>query len=480
MAINTGYARTAAGTIWLSFEDGAPTTATTDLLDIGTIKYEYDLEIGSDTINATGALLGATTATISDELSNGISAFEAFGASLGGWNLTGFRVGYPPTMNATLYVQRNATTTYTFPYEISYFDLAEDERSRALSMTLRPRRMMSNTNVGQYWQAKSPAETNVFYYIDSVGSEQEINAVGAGEFVLDQVAEFGGTSTIWAPAELNTSIAAYNQLATYPYSNRSQLEDRKVVICVANVGALDATYFDRPVEQLVRGLAAWEGAIFGSAFSVNFYINRQRKDYNVELTNSQLIDIKRARVRNPVRQIATTLYVEKDAAENIPTVQNATATANYQPWASKTYSINIANLSPHIQSAEFSYSPIGGRDPYAFLAIGGSSNAFNSNIELAVGGLSVNALAVASGAQGAFTNQQRVEFTAFGIDSVKPWQAVRFDEDTTRFLAYDRTAAAITEQSTNRHYRPTSIEYNLKQDTVTVSAYEIDARYWSF
>ena len=42
MAINTGYARTAAGTIWLSFEDGAATTATTDLLDIGTIKYEYD------------------------------------------------------------------------------------------------------------------------------------------------------------------------------------------------------------------------------------------------------------------------------------------------------------------------------------------------------------------------------------------------------------------------------------------------------
>jgi hypothetical protein len=89
------------------------------------------------------------------------------------------------------------------------------------------------------------------------------------------------------------------------------------------------------------------------------------------------------------------------------------------------------------------------------LASTGSAGKWNTN-NVALGGATAYLGAFDLSAQ----TSERIETTILGVDKVKPYQVLRFDTDTpSRFQ--------------NKHFRPTSIKYNFKDDTIKITAYKI-------
>jgi hypothetical protein len=81
--------------------------------------------------------------------------------------------------------------------------------------------------------------------------------------------------------------------------------------------------------------------------------------------------------------------------------------------------------------------------------------------EVLIASKAAQAYSQATGAFVTNTAQYKVDLDILGVDKIKPWEVIRFNE-------------TVPSRYWGKHFRPTSLSYDLKADRVRVTAYEID------
>ena len=145
--LNTAPFSSLAGNVWIEIDAGNTVNGTLQLIDMGTIDFEFDLMPSDQTVVSIGGMPGATTAVFDDYISNRASLYSTLINALGTYDP--FQTSIPPRAKATLYLQpRGEAFQYRFPFEFSAVDLSTDLRSKTTTIELSPR--SSNLNVGTW------------------------------------------------------------------------------------------------------------------------------------------------------------------------------------------------------------------------------------------------------------------------------------------------------------------------------------------
>jgi hypothetical protein len=213
---------------------------------------------------------------------------------------------------------------------------------------------------------------------------------------------------------------------------------------------------DDPILGKVISVAGMEGAVFGSAFSVNFYMNRRNNRENVVLSNSDLTEMKIVRGSQQIN--AVNVRITPSSSPEFPTTFSPTsAQLEGSILGSQFFGLELIAHRPQFSRGVLQTD--GGYSPAQIincdLGSTGSAGTWNTN-NVAIAGAITYLGAFDLSAQ----TSERIETTILGVDKVKPYQVLRFDTDTpSRFQ--------------NKHFRPTSIKYNFKDDTIKVTAYKI-------
>ena len=226
------------------------------------------------------------------------------------------------------------------------------------------------------------------------------------------------------------------------------------------------TAMGQPALKALKDLAGIEGSVFGSGFSTNFYFNRLRADSGEDIQidfDTQVVDINPkpyylslgtsfVSQRADYRRIGDKLFgsYPSQSGENrqIPNLSDRGSITRGNANASKELKIELAPAYPMLNkgiresSGEFD----------------GDKILFDLGLESA---LTYNGLRSYFQAISSTTGNILIEITLLGAFNVKPWNTISFGSN-----APDRYA--------NKSFRPTSISYDLKNDTVKIKAYQID------
>jgi hypothetical protein len=211
----------------------------------------------------------------------------------------------------------------------------------------------------------------------------------------------------------------------------------------------------------VQTFAGMEGAIFGSAFNVNYYVNRLTNVHNVNIANSDLSELKFSLQDRDINDVAVnftnTNIVDKETNTNIGNsfinFNNTTVVINAWAAGSRTLNIDISGYYPQLNKGRYTNG--------SNLINGDYVELIDGFTESSIGLLGARAYAQATGAFVTNTAQYKVDLDILGVDKIKPWEVIRFNE-------------TVPSRYWGKHFRPTSLSYDLKADRVRVTAYEID------
>jgi hypothetical protein len=216
----------------------------------------------------------------------------------------------------------------------------------------------------------------------------------------------------------------------------------------------------------VRVLAGMDGAVFGSAFGVNYYMPRNNNTYNVELSNvefEELSFVSSARAINAI----TLSFTNSNAINSTINIGNGYPfifgeSFTFDGWRASDQQINIGYSSYFPQ---FNYglwentapTYVNGLEyinPSGFFT-------FPGLLEIIQLGDASTMYAQATGAWTSNASVYKIDATILGADKVRPYECIKFDNTVP--LRYQ-----------GKHFRPTSLSYDLKADKVKVTAYQID------
>jgi len=362
-----------------------------------------------------------------------------------------------PTNLGTNYQSENFTSFDGFPTGVTFlmakmddppftgFDLGEDAISIQGSMFHDGNGYLTNAYFPEYWQAGD----GLFEVRTSIGQP-----IYSGPVEIDEVVS---SSQIF----INTfsSKAAGRYIAKY----RSRYS-------TANIKAVST----------LQEIAAIEGAIFGTGFGKNFYVNRIQQNDVVEIEWDDIEDSDIETFFNPlgggfVYQIAKTV-------KNITGGSAGDYELNEGPPAYGTWPVSTGNWEvPTITDGKVTVQKIEGIEQevnltlapgYPFLSKAWGDNVnnrllgrydestgiwfldYDPVLTLCRTGLNSIQRSLSSDGRGII-----VEFKAFGAKSIMPWNLVKIVNGPSRY--------------NNRLFRPTSLDYDFVLDTVGVKAYEI-------
>jgi len=229
----------------------------------------------------------------------------------------------------------------------------------------------------------------------------------------------------------------------------------------ANTHGLTGGGGDDPIIGKVISAAGMEGAFFGSAFSVNFYTNRKNIRENVTLSNSDMSDMKIVRGSQQINAINVRIRPSTGIGTDYePTFNLAQTQLEGSPLGSQFFGLELIAHRPQFSRGvlkdDVQTPPVSPSEYInCVLASTGASGVWNTN-NVATAGATSYLSAFDLSAQ----TSERIEATILGVDKVKPYQTLKFGSDTpSRFQ--------------NKHFRPTSIKYDFKQDTIKITAYKI-------
>jgi len=233
-----------------------------------------------------------------------------------------------------------------------------------------------------------------------------------------------------------------------------------------------------PAIKVLKDLAGIEGSVFGTGFSKNFYFNRlDRTQANtVTLDYDMVLDFK---PKPFYLSLGTSIVAQRadgtrgnfapnggqekfgslSFADNgtidtrIPNVIDYTSIALGNANASKELKMELAPAYPFLNKG----MAFGGLLDGDYV-LGGVDATKDDLLESA---LTANGLRSYFQALNRTDGGISIEFSIMGATMIFPWQTIQFD---TR----------APEKYRNRQFRPTSIRYNFVNDTVTVTAYQID------
>jgi len=376
--------------------------------------------------------------------------------------------------NVSLYFEALGSASYVrFPFLVKFPDIKHDDKRKVTSLQLIP--PILDTNMKQYWAGGlpegSPGNTTYqrAWFDDVTGRSVSYNSVGIGDFALHVIKQLNPTASenVIRPAT-----------PTY-FTNKTQLStstDNIVAVIDYRVGVLASNTFltetvnNTKVLNVLAAIANLDGAIFGSAFNVNFIVGRTNKVDLQTLTNNDITDVSidygatsynaisvevqnfvpfwaevGGNGRNPdgtttvgattpmwpdIRQTEASTRLYDFGAQNIA-FQTGTLhiqTGNYVPGTTSYYSnINIAKTTT---------------DPEDDFAVSAAT-----------------AMRRALKTQSFISKQKIIKTEILNVAKLKPHQPFTFDSSI--------------ESRFSGNYRPSSLEYDLKADKIRVTAYEI-------
>ena len=460
--INTNPATLRSGTVW--FQIDTTNKSNTDLLDMSDLSFEFDLKSAEAVINSLGVISGAMSITV-DDRTTANSVYDTLLAEIGPSTTT-----YISNVNATMFFQKHgASSAVRFPFQVTLQGVGYDVINNKTTVQLLPP-VWRSTNCNVHFD-NMPAN----YPIRTLKRDLR-NDPPPGFTLTDFDSYYMGDITEAYIATLDTSVGNQNVYRSgykgptsstnyFPEPGFGRSSDYTVggdpayyvgntVYGFADTRLQASGGGGQSILGKVISVAGMEGAVFGSAFSVNFYINRRNNKENVTLSNSDLSDMKIVRGSQQIN--AVNVRITGGGSFDLPTTFSPTS-AQLEGSVLGSQFFGLELLAHRPQFSRGVLQTDGGYSPAQIINCSSdlSAGTWNTN-NVAIGGATAYLGAFDLSAQ----TSERVEATILGVDKVKPYQAIKFGSDTPlRF-------------QTN-HFRPTSIKYNFKDDTIQVTAYKI-------
>lgn len=453
--INTNPATLRSGTVWFKIQTDFPLTNTgnTDLYDMSDLSYDFDLKSAESAINSFGVIAGSMSIKVADDASTGKSVYDMLSGSLP-FQTSG--------MSATMFfLKHGETTPNTFPFQVKSTGIQYDAKSAQTSIELLPPVQSSNT-------------VNVFLDTIPYGNRTIMNQefvtvdkVFDGYFMGDVIEAFIGEIDS-NPGNSNVYLSGYNAVgSTFPSPGFGRTVDYSpggfvprlgnVVFGFADLRDVLPSTGEDSIRSKIVSASAMEGAIFGSAFSINFYSNRLTNRANVSLSNNDVTEIKSVRGSGKVNAINVTITPTTTGLVYESTFVTTGAEVAGSPLGDQFIGLNLVAHGPQFSVGILDYDATNSPPEYINCIDAQLNTLVTSNVQgLATAGASV----YSSAFDASLIVPTRIETTVLGVDKVKPHETIKFD--TTAPARYQGT-----------HYRPSSLKYNFKADTVTISAYKI-------
>jgi hypothetical protein len=469
MSINTDPISSLAGTFWM--EINAPNTNTNAVvMKMGEISYDFDLVPSSTVVRGIGGIQGAMKIDFYDQLSNRGSMYTALEDSIGVYDgLTATTVPVAPT---TLYLlprgESNVGNAYRWPFDLRFTEVSIDERSQTTTATFVPRGSNVNINVWSTGTATNNFPNAVAFRRNSLN----FTSYYAGDFIYDIISELDtdvGNTTLYLPAASILGETLSNQYI--PYLPREEFVSNSnfptYIPATMVIGPDQEWSGDNTVYQKVVALAGIDQSIFGSAFNVNYFMGKRNNTHNVELSIDDIEDLKFKASPRSINSIIYNLSNTNiiNASSNMmmgngfPAIYNSFGSIDAWAAADQQINVTIAGYQPHlsfgITTNGTGSNVVNGDALYsAFLSFPGIQETLWCG----------DAAATTAFAVGAWTSNAGVymiEADIFGVDKLRPYEVIKFDNTVP--LRYQ-----------GKHFRPTSVSYDLKADRVRVTAYQID------
>lgn len=241
-----------------------------------------------------------------------------------------------------------------------------------------------------------------------------------------------------------------------------ELAFRYIHVDPSTIGATDAY---KNAQDLCLRLAIQEGAYIGSLFGTNYYVRRnyatESSGHYVDITADDIESYKLVPNERSVRQY-NTLFFFRDQFDK----PNSTSDYESEQVVSEfgafdvTLDYRLQGGNQRLEAIEF----VAGIPGY-WQAVGSGDSltlidALNAAIKVPSRQSYASALGIAQSDNISYNEMFKAKLTLLGIDSVLPYQFIKFATGINPFLD-------------NRKLRPSSVKYNLEQDKVEVEGYFI-------
>lgn len=428
------------------------------------LSFEFDLKSAETVINSLGVISGAMSITV-DDRTTGNSVYDTLLQEIGPSS-----ANVVSNVNATMFFQKHGSASNArFPFQVTLQGVEYDVINNKTRIQLLPPVWRStNCNVhfasmpANYPQRtvvnESPAPTLVqfegYFMGDVVEAYIATLDSGAGNQNVYRSGYNGPTaSTNYFPEP------GFGRSSDYEVGGDTVYYVGNTVYGFANTHA-QAGGNDSILSKVIS-VAGMEGAVFGSAFSINFYTNRRNNKENITLSNSDLSDMKIVRGSQQVNAVNVRITPSSGIGiDYVPTFPLTQTQLDGSPLGSQFFGLQLVSHRPQFSRGvlkDDAQTPPVSPAEYinCELASTGSSGTWNTNNVAIAGAITyLGAFDLSS------TTSERIEATILGVDKVKPYQVLKFGTDTpSRFQ--------------NKHFRPTSFKYNFKDDTIQVTAYKI-------
>ena len=452
--INTNPATLRSGTVW--FEINTTNLGNVDLLDLSDLTFDFDLKSADSAVNSLAIIPGGMSIKTTDKTTNGTSLYQVLEGEL-----ANFSVSNTPTIDAKMYWRKHGEQSpNTFPLQLQFSGVDADILKATTAISFIPP-VQDNTNVRDFYPNVNA--TQVVFRVNSTN----YNAYPFGEVIYDYIRRLdtsAGNITIYASGDGNGNILSGSLFAGFPLTTdlNPLSATNTIQYAFVNTNTINSNRQDDPIRGKVISAAALEGAFFGSAFSVNFYMNRLRTNVNVELTNSDLESIRYIKFDRQVNAVNVFLNTQVYGSNFQALPGNTFPPTGRVSGEQAGYPLGTQFIGLDLQA----HAPQFNRGVWTEFSNVTTTRVINADavsLDITTG------LAVQLGAKAysqAFSAYQaqgvptKLEMTVLGVDKVKPYHAVKFTGDAPDIFK-------------GKHFRPSSLKYNFKEDKTTITAYEI-------
>lgn len=404
-----------------------------DCLSVGKISYEFDLIEDVEDAKSIGMIMGDCSIKVHDVASDGSSIYALLSDDSVAYGLSNALVNYTVTLELTT----PSSSVYNFHYYFTKADVETDDLSRTTSIKLRTfsttRALVSDYFNGDVSYSNGVAiatgvGANAYDAFEATVSRGN-KVVLAADFVKDILQTVNANYTFVLDSEDDTLVLSNSISSNTTYALIADDSEK------ASGASSDLTSLSSNVEcfEVVGAMAALEGAIYGSGFNTNFFVNRLSTANNVEISEDNVGELK---VMQSIRQWDEISVNYRNAS---------VSTLNFYVPGDKKFSYY---MTPQTNSDSVNACYIGNFNgswftttaPYITHDVDAASRAYSYSL-------------------GA-TGESKIELVVFGIDKVKPHQVFSLD-------------SSFSSRYQGRTFRPTSLEYDLEKDEIYIEAYQV-------
>lgn len=435
---------TKSGLVTVTITD-AEANATFRMLDLGEIKYEFDLT--PDTLNIDRVVAIFSTVEFSLHLydGNGNDLYD--------------RLVNTTSNKVKIEIDFYNGTSGLFQFTHLPSDVTIDEVSQIVKLKCKP--FQPTTTMGEFF-------ANANYSADRMTFEKEsanplfvyqYQCVSAGKFIERILSEISPATTNVQSADSNES-----QMSTYVFQNftSSNWVDNTNAFVIVNIHSADnfinvrltngqSVYPEQvPAIDVLKALAVNEGSIIGVGIE-NFYRNRINSQA-VSLSYSDTLELSFRQGFQAIQYIFQDLRRQRlnpDAGflRELPNLTNSNVNVALNPDAQKFVQFVFTPGYPFLSK---------GRVDTAGNLINGDSVVGDSVMENVITNTGTQAYRKSFPASGNFV----IDGVIRGCAKLKPFEAIEFD-------------STVPARYQGKVFRPTYLSYNFLSDEIKFKAYEI-------